>query len=209
MTQDCNFFEQTFDTVPQRTTLSKKEEIKRILEGLLFSSSEPVPFDKLKEIITSTYPLRSLELKVMVEELREEYRLQKRGFQIDEIAEGYLLRTVEEVYVYVEMLHQNRRGEKLSRAATEVLAIVAYKQPITRSQVEAIRGVDSSGTLASLLERGLIEIAGRLEAPGRPAQYATTPNFLKHFGLKTLDDLSRAFLLKKESPQYSVSEIEV
>lgn len=169
------------------------EEIKKILEALLFSSSEPLPFQKIKEIVNSTYPIRSQELMKILQDLKKEFHTQKRGVQIDEIAHGFLLRTVEEVHPFVEMLHQDKRGEKLSKAAMEVLAIISYKQPITRAEVEKIRGVDSSGTISSLLERELIEIVGKLEAPGRPSQYGITLRFLKHFGLKSAEDLGGFF----------------
>lgn len=174
-----------------RTNLTKPKEIKRILEGLLFSSSEPVTLEKMREIISTLYPIKTREIKTFLDDLNKEYRCQERAFQIDEVGEGYLLRTTEEVAPYVSLLHHNRRGEKLSHAATEVLAIIAYKGPITRPEVDALRGVDSSGTIAALVERGLIEGVGRKESPGRPMQYATTARFLNYFGIKKIDDLKR------------------
>ncbi len=91
---------------------------------------------------------------------------------------------------YIEQLYQDRRGEKLTQAATEVLAIIAYRGPVTRREIEKLRGVDSSGTVSSLLERGLIEEAGRKEAPGRPAIYSITSQFLHHFGLSDKSELN-------------------
>ncbi|MCC5831638.1 MAG: SMC-Scp complex subunit ScpB [Chlamydiales bacterium] len=164
--------------------------MKRIIEGLLFASNEPLPLQKLKEVIQTHYPVRSIELKRLIEELSQEYDNEGHAFQIAEIGGGYLLRTVEEMRPYLDLLHHDRRGEKLSRAATEVLAIIAYRQPITRREMEEIRGVDCSGTVVSLMERGLIEPVGRKEAPGRPIQYGITKRFLQHFGLKDLEDLT-------------------
>ena len=169
-----------------KTLTTKKREIERIVEALLFASSQPLSLTKIKEIIESTYPIKSTELQQVLSQLKETYENENRGFQLDEIAEGFLLRTVNDLFPYVELLHKDRRGEKLSKAAMEVLAIIAFKQPITRAQIESIRGVDSSGTLHSLQERGLIEITGRLETPGRPSQFGLTKGFLKHFGLKVI-----------------------
>lgn len=174
-----------------RTNLTKHKEIKKILEGLLFSSGEPITLEKMKEIISTLYPIKIRELKMYLDEMNQEYRFSGRAFQVDEVGEGYLLRTTEEVAPYVSLLHHNRRGEKLSHAATEVLAIIAYRAPITRPEIDALRGVDSSGTVASLMERGLIEGVGRKESAGRPMQYATTPRFLNYFGIKQLSELKR------------------
>ena len=110
---------------------------------------------------------------------------------MEEIAQGYVLRTHEDYGHYIKILHQQKRQDKLSPAATEVLAIVAYKQPVTRPQIDAIRGVDSSGTLMQLLERQLIEHQGKLDAPGRPSLYGTTKEFLKHFGFKDIESLKK------------------
>lgn len=192
MSREVNLFEKTLKSVPQGTdeSCTRKEEIKRIIEALLFSTSDPLPLQKLKEIIQTSYPIRTQEVLEIIDLLKKEYHQQKRGVQIDEIAQGYLLRTVEAVNPFVELLHQNRRGEKLSRASMEVLAIVAHKQPITRLEIDQIRGVDSSGVLHSLGERGLIEPVGRLETPGRPNQYGITKRFLQHFGLNDIQELA-------------------
>ncbi|MCH9611373.1 MAG: Segregation and condensation protein B [Chlamydiales bacterium] len=177
------------ETESQTNTPTKESQIKRILEALLFSCSESISIDKLKEVISSTYPIGKRELRRLIDEMREEYRTQNRAFTIDEIAEGYLLRTSADLGPYIELLHLNKRGEKLSKASMEVLAIIAYKSPITRAEVEALRGVDSSGTISSLQERGLIEEVGRKQAPGRPVQFGVTRRFLKHFGLKSAADI--------------------
>ncbi|MCH9627280.1 MAG: Segregation and condensation protein B [Chlamydiales bacterium] len=189
---NINLIEETLEVATQRTHSTKEREIKRIVEALLFASSEPVALPKLKEIIQTQYPIRSAELRHVIDTLSQEYKNEGHTFEIAEIAGGYLLRTVEEMYPFIELLHQDRRSEKLSRPATEVLAIIAYRQPITRREMEEIRGVDCSGTVVSLIERGLIEAVGRKEAPGRPIQYVITKRFLQHFGLKDLEALRRS-----------------
>lgn len=170
---------------------TRRKEIKKIIEALLFSTSEPLTLSKIKEIVEITYPIKTDDIRHYIEELDEEYQREGRSFGISMIAEGYLIQTTEEVYPYVEALLFSKRTEKLSKAGIEVLAICAYKQPITRAEIEKIRGVDSSGTLGMLVERGLIEITGRLEAPGRPAQYGTTKKFLQHFGLKNSTEIQQ------------------
>lgn len=173
----------------QETLLRNKA--KRVIEGLLFSSSEPIHFNKLREVLETIHDFKPRILKEIIDQLREDYMVQQRAYRLEEIADGYILRTCEELSPYIDLLHRNKRTEKLSHAAAEVLAIIAYKQPITRPQVDAIRGVDSSGVVQSLLERQLIESVGRLEAPGRPTLYGITKDFLKHFGLKDLAELPK------------------
>lgn len=168
-----------------------RQHVKRVVEALLFASPEPILLSKIREITDTILPLRPRQLREILNELKQEYLTQQRAFQLEEIAQGYVLRTHEEYAPYLELLHRQKRGEKLSHASTEVLAIIAYRQPITRPQIDAIRGVDSSGTVMQLLERQLIEPIGKLEAPGRPNLYGTTKEFLKHFGLKDLSELKK------------------
>lgn len=168
-----------------------REHLKRMLEALLFSSADPLPLAKLREVTDSYKPVRPKLLRELLEELQQEYLTQRRGFRLEEIAQGYLMRSSEEFNPYIELLYRNKRTEKLTQAAAEVLAIIAYRQPITRPQIEAIRGVDSSGIVQNLLERQLIEPVGKLEAPGRPTLYGITKDFLKHFGLKDLTELPK------------------
>jgi segregation and condensation protein B len=166
-----------------------RQQIKRIIEAILFSSSTPVTFDKLRQVADSFHAMRPRVLKEIIQELQQEYMSQQRAFRLEEIAQGYILRTCDEFSPYIESIGISRRGEKLSHPAAEVLAIIAYRQPITRPQIDAIRGVDSSGTIYNLLERQLIEPVGKLEAPGRPTLYGITKTFLEHFGLKDLKQL--------------------
>ncbi|WP_052354811.1 SMC-Scp complex subunit ScpB [Candidatus Protochlamydia sp. R18] len=168
-----------------------QQTIKKVIEALLFTSSDPLPLSKIREITDTLYPLRPKQLRQIIDSLRQEFIAHQRAFKLEEIAQGYVLRTHEEYAPYLDILHRQKRTEKISCAATEVLAIVAYRQPITRPQIDAIRGVDSSGILSQLIERQLIEMVGKLEAPGRPSLYGTTKEFLKHYGLKDLGELEK------------------
>jgi segregation and condensation protein B len=170
-----------------------RQHAKRIIEALLFASSDPLPFNKIREIVDTFQPLKPSQLRDLISELQQDYLSQQRAFRLEEIAEGFLLRTCEEYGPFIDLIHRNKRTEKLSQASAEVLAIIAYRQPITRPQIEAIRGVDCSGIVQNLLERQLIEPNGKLEAPGRPTLYVTTKSFLQHFGLKSAGDLSVSF----------------
>jgi segregation and condensation protein B len=165
------------------------QHLKKVLEALFFSSSDPLSLAKIREVTDSILPLSPKQLISFIQELKEEYIIQQRAFQLEEIADGYVLRTHEEYAPYIEKLFKQRRSEKLSAASTEVLAIIAYKQPITRSQIDSIRGVDSSGIVSQLMERQLIEANGKAHLPGRPTLYRTTKEFLHHFGLKSISEL--------------------
>ncbi len=168
-----------------------RQHIKRIVEALLFSSNAPIPFTKIHAITDTFHVLKPRQLRDLIAELQQEYLSQQRAFRLEEIAQGYMLKTCEEYSDFLSQLHGKQREDKLSQAATEVLAVIAYKHPITRQQIEAIRGVDSSGVIQSLLDRGLIEVTGRLETAGRPSLYTITKEFLEHFGLKNTHDLPR------------------
>lgn len=167
-----------------------RHHLKRVIEALLFASPDPLPLPKIREVTDTILPIPPRQIRQILDELKQEYLGQQRSFQLEEIAQGYVLRTYEDYAPYLDLLHRQKRGEKLSHASTEVLAIIAYRQPVTRPQIDAIRGVDSSGSLMQLLERQLIEPMGKLEAPGRPTLYGTTREFLKHFGLKDLSELT-------------------
>lgn len=169
-------------------------ETKKVVEALLFSASDPVPLSKLREIASPEAPLTTKEMRALLEELKSEY--QERAFDLEEIGGGYLLRTRASYGEYVHLLQSKRRPSRLSQSAAEVLAIIAYRQPITRPAIEAIRGVDCSGQVHALVERELIESKGKLEVPGRPTLYGTTVKFLKQFGLKSCDELQKKNLEK-------------
>lgn len=169
-----------------------QQEIKSIVEALLFASPEPVSFYKIRQIMQDeemSCPPSLLALAL--EELRKEYEEEKRAFELLEVDEGFLLRSKQVFSNYIDHLFSTKRGERLSLAATETLAIIAYKQPITRGQIEAIRGVDSTGAVQNLLERGLVEQAGRLEAAGRPVLFRPTGKFYSHYGINDPSELPK------------------
>lgn len=160
-------------------------EQRSIAEAVILASAEPIPAARLASVIPSCNPARA---RALVEELNAEYIDQRRAFEIREVGGGYQMRTLPE---YSPYLHQAQptRPLRLSQAALETLAIVAYRQPVTRAEVEYLRGVDAGAVLRSLLERKLLRIAGHREVPGRPLLYATSRRFLEVFGLSGLDDL--------------------
>lgn len=161
------------------------DNLKAIVESLLFASDIPLTIDKIKSILDIQD--RQAALNALTS-LAQEYESQKRGFFLSEVAGGYQLRTRPEYRQWVRRMKQTRPA-RLSRAAMETLAIVAYKQPVLRSDVEHLRGVDSGGTLRTLLERGLIRVLGRKPLPGRPMVYGTSKRFLEIFDLKELSEL--------------------
>jgi len=162
-----------------------REGQKRIVEALVLGAPEPVSAQKLAEIVPG---LKADGAKAIVAELGKEYDEQGRAFEIWEVAGGYQLRSRAEYASYLRLLHRER-PLRLSRAALETLAVVAYRQPVTRAEIEAVRGVEADAVVRGLLERQLIRVAGHREVPGRPMLYGTTRRFLEVFGLTGLDDL--------------------
>ncbi|SCA58540.1 Segregation and condensation protein B [Chlamydiales bacterium SCGC AB-751-O23] len=173
--------------------LAIRHKLKSCIEALLFSSDTPLRFNRLREVLESIRPVKPKLLQQLLAEIQYDYQSQNRGFVLEEIAEGYIIRTSSEFSSQLSILHSSKRIERLSHASTEVLAIIAYKQPLTRAGVDAIRGVDSTGSLHNLLGRDLIEPVGKQSSPGRPTLYATTPYFLQYFGLKDLSDLKHIY----------------
>lgn len=163
----------------------ERSEQRRILEALVLSAPEPVPAGRLASVVPDATPALVQEL---VGELNAEYEVQERGFEIQHVAGGFQIRTRADLAEHVRAL-QPRRAVRLSRASLETLAVVAYKQPVTRAEIEHVRGVDAGAVVRTLLERNLVRIAGHREIPGRPMLYATTKRFLEVFGLASLEDL--------------------
>lgn len=161
-------------------------EAKRIIEALLFSSSNPLSLDQIKEILEETKPS---QIKVLIDELNAEYDQTGRSFKIIEIAGGFQSCTRPEYAIWVKRLYKKRRGQKLSMPALETLAVIGYRQPATKGDIEFIRGVNVDGVLRTLLERRLVKVKGRKEGIGRPIIYVTTRRFLEYFGLTSLSEL--------------------
>ncbi len=164
------------------------QNYKSAIEALLFVSEKPVLLEQLKEVFPELTPTQLIDL---IKQLQGEYVDRTAGMMIVEIAGGYQMLSNSQAAPYIREFYKTKTKEKLSRPALESLSIIAYKQPVGRAEVEIIRGVNSDGTIAHLLNKGLIKITGRKEVPGRPFLYATTKEFLEYFGLKSLDDLPK------------------
>jgi segregation and condensation protein B len=172
----------------------------RLIEALLFSAQKPLPAREIvvtikaaggdDELLPNDFAkITEANVAAALEELKVEYISQERGFQLAEKAEGWQFVSEQKYAPWVQQLFPAPKPARLSSPALETLAIIAYRQPITRADVEAVRGVAIDGVLQTLMERGLVKIGGRAEIPGRPLLYETTQLFLDHFGLRTVDEL--------------------
>ncbi|MFH2138811.1 MAG: SMC-Scp complex subunit ScpB [Candidatus Omnitrophota bacterium] len=161
-------------------------EVKKIVEALLFVSEKPITMKQITEVCDK---IEVSQIKEALKDLKEEYAKNDRGIQIVEVAGGYQFCTNPDCAAYIKKLYKTRRVWRLSGPSLETLAIIAYKQPVTRSEIEFIRGVNVDGVVKTLSERGLIKIKGRKDVPGKPILYGTTEEFLQYFGLKSLQDL--------------------
>jgi segregation and condensation protein B len=178
------------------------ENLKHIIESLLFVSDTPLTMDQLKGVLVE---VNASLLKTTMEELVEEYSLRDGGFVLTRVAGGYQFRTQRRYHTWIKRLIQPS-APRLSKAALETLAIIAYNQPIIRSDIEHIRGVDSGGVIRMLMERKLIRVLGRKEIPGRPLIYATTKYFLEVFELKDLKDLPTPKEIAELSQSHAAGE---
>ncbi len=161
-------------------------ELKAILEAILFVSPEPVPVARLVSILGTVSKAEVVQaLGILTHDLDQD----GRGIQLVQVAGGYRLVTKQEYGPWLKRMDKAKAAQKLSRSALESLAIIAYKQPLVRSEIEEIRGVETSGVLRTLCERKLVRIVGRKDVPGRPIMYGTTKFFLEHFGLQDLSQL--------------------
>lgn len=161
-------------------------EIKPIIESLMFVSGDPISIDRLHDVLTEVDKPR---IRALLEELRLDYAQSNRGLQVVEVAGGYQITTRIEMAPWIKEMEKVKAAARLSKPGLETLAIIAYKQPVTRAEIEQIRGVDAAGVLKTLMERKLIKIVGRKEVAGRPMMYGTTREFLQYFGLADLTGL--------------------
>ena len=159
---------------------------KRVLESLLFASSKPLTVQDIRKALKV---LSAGEIAQIIGRLKQEYAAEGRSFEILEIAGGFEVATKREFAPWVMKIELQRRAKQATQSALETLAILAYKQPVTRAEIEALRGVDVSAVLTTLMERSLIKIVGKKDVPGRPFLYGTTEKFLEHFGLNSLEGL--------------------
>jgi len=172
----------------------------QVIEALLFAADSPVKLDRLAEL--AEVPPETA--RAVIDRLNADYQETGRAFRVQRVAQGFQLYTMPTYAEFVRRLYQRQYTHRLSVAALEVLAIAAYKQPVTRPEIEQLRGVDCSGPLVTLLERRLIATYGRASRPGNPFLYRTTPEFLRYFGLAGLEDLPRMeeigeFLARREA----------
>jgi segregation and condensation protein B len=182
----------------------------QVVEALLFSAQKPLETGEITAAIQGAgaeddlqpnefAKVRDAEVAAALEQLKVDYIQQERAFQLVEKADGWQLATDPTYGPWVRQLFPGPKPARLSAPALETLAIIAYRQPITRADVEAVRGVTIDGVLQTLMERGLVKIAGRAEIPGRPLLYETTQFFLDHFGLRNLDELPNVEELRKRN----------
>jgi segregation and condensation protein B len=180
----------------------ERAEQRSIVEALILASPEPIPLARLSSLVPRCQPALA---RALVGELNAEYAEQGRAFEIWEVAGGFQLRTLAAFASYVQA-SQPERPLRLSQAALETLAVIAYRQPVTRAEIEHVRGVDVGAVLRTLLERQLLRIAGHREVPGRPLLYATSRRFLEIFGLARIEDLPTLRDLAELAPPGAAAE---
>ncbi|MBN1503890.1 MAG: SMC-Scp complex subunit ScpB [Candidatus Eisenbacteria bacterium] len=172
----------------------ERSELKFVVEAMLFAAESPLTVGEVLELVEG---VTREDVTEALAELSREYDTLPHAFKLMHVGGGYQVCTREEYSFWLDRLKSAKRKAKLSRAALETAAIVAYKQPVTKLEVESIRGVDSGATLHTLLERGLVTIRGRAKGPGRALLYGTTREFLLHFGLNELEELPKLSELKE------------
>ncbi len=196
--------EEKKQSAPLLEPLTTAQEIEQAIEAILFAAGYPMRYDKLAEILS----LSAKDVKTMVRQMSERFTEDgtHHGIQLLMYPTTCQLTTKEIYAPYIREALGIRRGGNLSASSMEVLAVVAYNQPVTRSFVDLVRGVDSSYAVNSLLDKGLIEAAGRLDAPGRPMLYVTTDKFLRVFGINSLDELPETEALSVAAAQTDGTE---
>ena len=189
---------------PVLEPLTTAQEIEQALEAILFAAGYPMRYDKLAEVLG----LSVKDVKTMIAQMSERFTEENthHGIRLLMFPNACQLTTKEQYAPYIREALGIRRGGNLSASSMEVLAVVAYNQPVTRSFIDLVRGLDSSYAVNSLLDKGLIEAAGRLDAPGRPMLYVTTDKFLRVFGINTLDELPATEALSVAAAQIEDAE---
>lgn len=161
-------------------------QVTRIIEAVLFVFGQPVPLKRIQQVLPA---VESQRLRGAIQQLTEEYTAGQRAFGVQEVAGGYQLVTRQDLAPWVKKALESPRPDSVSTASLETLAVIAYRQPITKAEIEAVRGVDVTAALDTLIERQFVRATGRKDSPGRPFLYATTSEFLRHFGLRSLEAL--------------------
>jgi segregation and condensation protein B len=163
------------------------KDLRAAVEALLFASERPLTPEEMKHAFADG--VSAADIRGAIEELRSEYDNDARGFRMYEIAGGFQLASDIRFAETLKRFYQSREKKKISQAGLETLSVIAYRQPVTRAEIEAIRGVNVDGAVRTLMEKGMIRISGRKEVPGRPILYGTTQEFLEHFGLRSVQEL--------------------
>jgi len=175
--------------------------VRGVIEALLFVNEKPVTLEQIKGVLET---VTVGDIRTILEQIKAEYETRNNGMNIIEIAGGYQMMTNQIYAEYVRKFYKTKHKEKLSKPALETLAIIAYKQPVTRQDIEMIRGVNSDGVVTHLVNKELIKIVGRKDVPGRPFLHGTTKQFLDYFGLKSLEDLPQL----KELSEFQLKEMD-
>lgn len=184
-------------------------DLKSLVEALLFVTGEPLSTKEIAQVLSDSGRVGGREITAAIEELKAEYGAAGRSFTVENIAGGYRLHTLPQFESWIAKLFNQPTKHRLSQPALETLAIIAYRQPITRVEIERVRGVNVDGVLKSLTDRGLITIRGRKEVAGRPYLYLTTRKFLEHFGLQSLDGLPMVEELRASVTKTEKTTLEV
>jgi segregation and condensation protein B len=182
-----------------------QDNLKSVIEALLFSSDKPLTIEQARKVLDN---LDASEVRKILEELKAEYEQSQRGIRITEVAGGFQMITAQTYSPFLKKFFKERHVERLSKPALETLAIIAYKQPVTKLEIESFRNVNVDGVINSLLDKNLVRIAGRKKAPGRPYVFGTTRQFLEYFGLKTLDELPKMEEFSNLAAKNEIEEIE-
>ncbi len=173
------------DSISVDIDITAEEELRAVIEAALFVAEDSLSGAEIAEIL----PVDGNRVLEVIEELKEEYEREGRGVQLVKLSGGYKMTTREEHYQILKKLFGRRTLQRISDSALETLVIIAYYQPVTRAEVESVRGVNSQSVIKTLLEKGFVKISGRRDEIGRPMEYKTTDKFLDYFGLNTLNDL--------------------
>jgi segregation and condensation protein B len=186
------------------------ERTKKHIEALLFAADQPLSLEEIRSVLEESLGVAfdASFIEAQITELQEEYRASDRTFEIIEIGAAFQLMTKHEFQSTLHTFLKQSAGRKLSNASLETLAIIAYQQPVTKTSIESIRGVNSDYLIQKLLDRELIHIIGREESPGRPLLYGTSHKFMDHFGLKSIKDLPKLKEFSNPENTIGISEIQ-
>jgi segregation and condensation protein B len=165
-----------------------ENNIKSVIESLLFASEKPLMIEQIKAVLGG---IDSTKIRELLQEMQLDFEQAKRGIRIIEVAGGFRMITAPDTSPFLRKFFRERKVERLSKPALETLAIIAYKQPVTKLEIESFRNVNVDGVISSLLDKSLIRVAGRKKAPGSPFVFGTTRQFLEYFGLNSLDELPK------------------